>query len=305
MTSGRVTSGRVTAVVLNWCNEHDTKACVDSLAAQDYPALGVLLVDNGSPDGSGPRLHARYPKVGYLQTGQNLGYAGGNNRGMKQAVDEGAEYVLVVNNDTVLDRSCVRELVQAVKGEQDTGGQEDELGVGAVGAKILRYDAPDRIWFGGGEFDRLRAIGRHVDENLADSNPAERDSRDVTFLTGCCLLIPAETLRTMGVFRDDFFAYCEDVEFCLRVSRKRLRLVYAPTARLRHRVPPVGTLPSPMQIRFRDRNRRRIVRLHYGALDTALFFAWYYPSRLALMVRYALMGEIERARAVIKGMTEA
>jgi hypothetical protein len=285
------------AVVLNWCNEHDTKACLDSLAAQDYPALSVLLVDNGSPDGSGPRLHARYPKVGYLQTGQNLGYAGGNNRGMKQAVDDGAEYVLVVNNDTVLERSCVTELVKAVRGEES-------IRTGAVGAKILRYDAPDQIWFGGGEFDRLRAIGRHIGENLADSNPAERDTRDVTFLTGCCLLIPAETLRTVGVFRDDFFAYCEDVEFCLRVSRKGLRLVYAPAARLRHRVPPVGTLPSPMQIRFRDRNRRRIVRLHYGALDTALFFAWFYPSRVGLMLRYALMGEIERAGAVLKGMSE-
>lgn len=297
VTSGRVTSGRAMAVVLNWCNEHDTKACLDSLAAQDYPALSVLLVDNGSPDGSGPRLHARYPKVGYLQTGQNLGYAGGNNRGMKQAVDDGAEYVLVVNNDTVLERSCVTELVKAVRGEES-------IRTGAVGAKILRYDAPDRIWFGGGEFDRLRAIGRHLGENLVDRNPAERDTRRVTFLTGCCLLIPAETLRTVGVFRDDFFAYCEDVEFCLRVSRKELRLVYAPAARLRHRVPPVDALPSPTQIRLRDRNRRRIVRLHYGALDTALFFAWFYPSRVALMVRYALMGEIERARAVLKGMSE-
>jgi len=296
MTGGRVTSGRVIAVVLNWCNEHDTKACVDSLAAQDYPALGVLLVDNGSPDGSGPRLHARYPNVGYLQTGQNLGYAGGNNRGMKQAVDEGAEYVLVVNNDTVLEKSCVRELVQAVRGEE---------GVGAVGAKILRYDAPDRIWFGGGEFDRMRAIGRHVAENLVDANPAERDVRDVGFLTGCCLLIPAETLRTVGVFRDDFFAYGEDVEFCLRVTRKGLRLVYAPAARLKHRVPPVGALPSPMQIRFRDRNRRRIVRLHYGALDTVLFSVWFYPTRVALIVRYALQGEVERVRGVMKGMVEA
>jgi len=291
-----VTGAPVTAVVLNWCNEHDTKACVDSLEQQDYPALSVLIVDNGSPDGSGPRLHARYPNAGYLQTGQNLGYAGGNNRGMKQALDDGAEYVLVVNNDTVLEKSCVRELVQAVRGEE---------GVGAVGAKILRYDAPDRIWFGGGEFDRLRAIGRHIGENLVDANPAEREVRDVSFLTGCGLLIPAETLRKVGVFRDDFFAYCEDVDFCLRVSRKGLRLVYAPAARLKHRVPPVGALLSPMQIRFRDRNRRRIVRLHYGLLDTVLFAVWFYPTRVALIVKYALQGEVERVCGVMRGIVEA
>jgi GT2 family glycosyltransferase len=107
------------------------------------------------------------------------------------------------------------------------------------------------------------------------------------------------------VFRDDFFAYCEDVEFCLRVSRKGLRLVYAPAARLRHRVPPVGTMPSPTQIRFRDRNRRRIVRLHYGHRDTVLFAVWFYPTRVALIVKYALQGEVERVRGVMRGMVEA
>jgi GT2 family glycosyltransferase len=290
-----VSGGRVTAVVLNWCNEHDTKACIDSLAAQDYAWLSVLIVDNASPDGSGARLHARYPDAGYLQTQGNHGYSGGNNRGIKLAVDGGAEYVLVVNNDTVLERTCVSELVREVTGDQ----------IGAVGPKILRYDAPDRIWFGGGTFDRMRAMGRHLGENLPDESPAEKETRDVSFLTGCCMLIPAAALRTVGVFREDFFAYCEDVEWSLRVAEKGMKLVYAPAARIKHRVPPIGTLPSAMQIRYRDRNRRRIVRLHYSAGPAALFALWFYPTRVALMLRYSVMGEIERARAVWRGMTEA
>jgi GT2 family glycosyltransferase len=285
---------RVVAVVLNWNNEHDTKACVDSLLAQDCVGLSVLIVDNGSPDGSGARLQARYPSVDYLQTEKNLGYCGGNNRGMKVAVDAGADFVLVINNDTVLDKTCVSELMRAADGEK----------VGAVGAKILRYDAPNVIWFAGGVFDRLRAIGRHPGENLPDPNPGETQTRDVSFLTGCCLLFPAAALRDVGVFREDFFAYCEDVEWGLRAARHGLRLVYAPAARLRHRVPVMGAAPSAMQIRFRDRNRRRIVRLHYGAVDALLFSLWFYPTRLALMMRYALQGEGDRAGAVLRGMTE-
>ena len=159
---GGVVDPRVTAVVLNWNNEHDTKACVDSLLAQDCPALKILIVDNGSPDGSGPRLHARYPNAEYLQTGRNLGYCGGNNRGIKQAVDTGADYVLVINNDTVLDSACVRELVCATDGEK----------IGAVGAKVLRYDAPDTVWFAGGKFDRMKAIGIHPGEESAGSRSA-------------------------------------------------------------------------------------------------------------------------------------
>ena len=286
---------RVTAVVLNWCNEHDTKSCLDSLAAQDHPALSILLVDNGSPDGSGSRLRARYPAFSYLQTGKNLGYSGGNNAGMKAALEAGTEFVLVVNNDTVLEPGCVRELVLAA---------ETQDRVGAVGAKILRYDTPDRIWFGGGVFDRMRAIGRHERENDADLDPLERQTREVTFLTGCCLLVPAATLRTVGYFPENFFAYVEGVEYCLRISQSGLKLIYAPGARLRHRVPAVGTLPSASQIRLRDRNRRRIVRAHYSALDTIRFSIWFYPSRVALMAKYVLQGEIARARGVLQGMSE-
>jgi GT2 family glycosyltransferase len=289
-------SGRhVVAVVLNWCNEHDTEACVDSIAKQDFSTLSILIVDNGSPDGSGAKLHARYPDAAFLQTGKNLGYAGGNNAGMKQALALGADYVLVVNNDAVLEQGCVRELVHTAEAHGDAG---------MIGAKILRYDAPDRIWFGGGRFNRLRAIGVHEREHFVDLDPLERQVLEATFLTGCCLLIPVETIRSVGYFRDDFFAYMEDVEYGLRIMQSGRRLLYTPAARIRHRVPQRGTLPSPMQIQLRDRNRRRIARLHFNTRETVAFLAWFYASRVALMARYLLQGEIERARAVMKGMTE-
>ena len=81
----------VVAIVLNWCGEQDTVDCIESLRRATYPALRILLVDNGSPDGSGDRLHTRFPDVSYLTTGANLGYAGGNNRGLERAIADGAE----------------------------------------------------------------------------------------------------------------------------------------------------------------------------------------------------------------------
>ena len=95
--------------------EDVTVACIDSLLAQDYAALRVLLVDNASPDGSGARVRARFPSIEYLNTGANLGYTGGNNRGIRYALEKGggAGFLLVLNNDTVLDPSCVSTLMQS------------------------------------------------------------------------------------------------------------------------------------------------------------------------------------------------
>jgi hypothetical protein len=290
-----VSAPRVIAVVLNWCNEPDTAACLDSLALQDYAALDLLVVDNASPDASGARLRIRYPGVLHDRTDRNVGYSGGNNRGMERALREGADFVLVLNNDTQLEPGCVRELVHA------THTQER---VGAVGGKILRFDEPETLWFAGGTFDRLRAIGLHTGAGEGDAGSEMHVVREVEFLTGCCLLIPAAVLRAGGYFREDFFAYVEDVELCVRLRASGFRLLYAPAARIRHKVPPRGTPPSPLQIRLRDRNRRRLARLHYGALDRARFLAWFYSTRLAWALRYAAARDLARLRALWQGVTE-
>ncbi|MGH7616490.1 MAG: glycosyltransferase family 2 protein [Gemmatimonadaceae bacterium] len=279
---------RVTAIVLNWCKESDTAACLDSLAESRYDALDVLLVDNASPDGSGDRLHARYPNVPFLQTGANLGYAGGNNRAMERALEHGAEYVLVLNNDTVVDFDCVGHLVRA------------SLSTGApvVAPLIVYFDEPNRVWYGGGAFSPMRALGKHFHENeLVDSSHRRRS---MTFVCGCCFLIRADVARRLGRFDESFFAYVEDVELSVRFAKAGVEMLYEPSARVLHRVGrnDVGT---PWQIRQRDRNRRRLVRIHYDALSRLSFSLWFYPTRAAHLVRYALLRDWERARAIVDG----
>ncbi|HEX7937384.1 MAG TPA: glycosyltransferase, partial [Gemmatimonadaceae bacterium] len=94
--------------------EEITAACIESLLAQDYPTT-ILLVDNASYEGSGARLRDRFPRLRYLNTGANLGYTGGNNRGIQFALEHGAEYLLILNNDTVVDSRCVSILVSSAK----------------------------------------------------------------------------------------------------------------------------------------------------------------------------------------------
>ncbi len=284
---------RVAAVVLNWCSVPDTSACLRSLEASDYPALSVLLVDNASPDGSGAELHALFPHLPYLQTGANLGYTGGNNRGIERALADGADYVLVLNNDTLVDPDAVTRLVEAARSRPR---------VGAVGPKIVYADAPDRIWFGGGDFSRARALGYHRGEGQPDPQPSGGEPEEVTFLTGCCLLLPAQVLREVGGFEEDFFAYVEDVDLCLRLMERGYRLLYQPAGRIAHRVP-LHEAPSAFGIEHGVRNRVRLARRRYGAADRLRFSVFFYPTRLLRAMGYLSRGDRERARAVWRGMT--
>ena len=298
--TGRTHAPPVVAVVLNWNNEADTAACLDSLLAQEGVSLEILLVDNASADGSGARLHERYPAVHYLATQENLGYAGGNNAGLRWALERGAAWVLVVNNDTVADASCLARLLAAAS---------LDVRIGALAPLIVRYDAPTRVWFAGGHYSRLRALGTHEHEGEVADDVARTATEDghpwraCTFLTGCCLLLRAEALRDVGLFRADFFAYVEDVELSLRLREGDWKLGWVPGARLAHRVPPAGTAESPMQITLRDRNRRRLVRDRYPLHDRVIFHMWFVPTRIVHLLRCLARRDMPRTRAILAGMT--
>jgi GT2 family glycosyltransferase len=297
--SGEGEAGRrvphVVVVVLNWQGYDLTADCLRSLAATDWPRTTVLLVDNGSPDGSGARLHRDFPDVPFLQTGANLGYTGGNNAGFRWALAEGADHVVVLNNDTEVAPDCVRRLVAVADGDAR---------VGLVAPKILIHDAPGTLWFAGGDLALARGTGRHRGEGVEDARYAPGHAAgEITFATGCCFLITRAALEATGGFDDAFFAYNEDVDLSYRLARAGFRLRYEPAATLTHKVPPADAEPSPFQIAQRDRNRRRFVRLRLGAARRALFAAWFYPTRAAHVARYLLRGDRARAAAIVKGAT--
>jgi len=280
----------VVVIVLNWCGERDTAECLESLARCDWPRLTVLLVDNGSPDGSGARLHARFPELPYLQTGANLGYTGGNNRGFDWALAHGADHVVVLNNDTVVEPDLIARLVEAAEADARVGG---------VAPKILVHGAPGTLWYAGGDIGLARGAGLHRAEYAPDRG--HDAPGPVTFMTGCCFLITRRALEAIAGFEESFFAYNEDVDLSYRLCEAGFALVYEPRARLAHKVPPPGAEPSPFQIEQRDRNRRRFIALRAAPAVRARFHAWFYATRLGLLGRYVLRRDWARARAIVRG----
>ena len=188
----------VTAIVLNWSNYDVTANCLRSLLRSDYGNLNILLVDNASSDDSFERLRASFPEVESLQTGKNVGYAGGNNRGIEQVLKGTVEYVLILNKDTVLYPQAINELVDvAEKKGRWTGG---------VVPKILYHDDPDRIWYAGGEFSPIRGLGLHWRQGDVDQSNQAEVVCGVTFMTVACSLFSAEALRELQGFDEDFVA---------------------------------------------------------------------------------------------------
>lgn len=283
----------VVAVVLNWCNAPDTLACIESLRADGLPYERIILVDNASPDGSGARLQAQLPQVRYIANGENSGYAGGNNVGVQHALRTDAHWILVLNNDTLVERGMLATL-------HATGAADPSCA--AVAPKILRADEPARLWFDGGDFVPYGAIGRARREHEHDRLPEQRDPASCTFLTGCALLLRREAIaRYETLFDPTYFAYVEDAELSRRLRRDGWRLLYEPRARLLHKVPPIGAEPPIWAIVRRDRNRRRLAATHFGLLERLQFACWFYPTRLVRIAQYLAKGDGPRARAVFDG----
>lgn len=281
---------RVVVLVLNWCAADDSIACIESLQQSTYPEMSILVIDNGSPDGSGRLLHERFPTLLYLQTGANLGYAGGNNRGFEAALAAEADYVLVLNNDTVVDSECVQRLVETAI----------VTGAGLVAPKILYHEAPELIWYAGGDFSPLRALGVHRRQGERD-NPREAAPSAISFATGCCFLVRVDVVRRIGGFDESYFAYVEDAEFSVRVARAGFAMLLEPRARLLHKIPVKPSGETPFQIRQRDRNRRRLARKHLSIPERLAFAVWFYPTRLIHLGRYILHADWPRVRAILAG----
>jgi len=240
----------VTIVVLNYNGRVDTLACLASLRRLRYPSYRVLVVDNGSRDGSVAAVREAYPEVEVIACGGNLGFAAGNNLGVRQALQDRAEYVLLLNNDTVVDPTLLDRLVDAC---------ERDPRIGATGPKIYYFDRPTVIWSAGGNIDWRR--GRTSMRGLDCEDDGRFDSpSDVDFVTGCALLVRRAALQSAGLLDERFGMYYEETEWCVRIARAGWRITFVPQGLVWHKIRPAAQAQSARIIYYMTRNRLLFLR---------------------------------------------
>ena len=220
-------SARWAAVVLNWNGREETLRCLRSLRAAGGLDLPVVCVDNGSIDGSVDAIRKAFPEVDLIEAGANLGYAGGNNLGIRRALEAGADWVVLVNNDAMVAADLVEGFEAAVRRRPDAG---------ILAGKVYRSDRPTTIWFAGQSVNLVLGYsGKPRGHNQPDG-PRYGVVVDVGRAVGALMAVSRDTLQDVGLLDETLFAYVEDVEFCLRARKRGHAVVFAPGAHAWHSV---------------------------------------------------------------------
>lgn len=301
-----ISNPKISIIILNWNGWQDTLECLESLAKITYPNYKIIVVDNGSIDESLKKLKVKSEKLKaegkdlkIIENKENLGFAGGNNVGIKQAIKNGADYVLLLNNDTIVDPFFLDKLVKA--GEKDRN-------IGIVGSKIFFYSDPNRVWFAGGKINWLKTKGSHLGLNEKE-NTDKQDSGQAAkilpmdYITGCAMLIKKETIEKIGGLSEDYFLYYEDADYCLRAQKAGWQCVLAPKSRIWHKISRSAKEFSPSYLYYHARNGLMLAKRANSAAKVILVYIFSAYLAAKQIVKYLFCpAKREWARMVLWGI---
>jgi GT2 family glycosyltransferase len=208
-------------VLVSWNSHEDVLRCLRALQLQTYPALHIIVVDNGSSDGTASTARRLFPQTRVIALPRNHGFAFAVNIGLRYALEHNAGYVLLLNPDTVLDRLLIERLVAFT---------DSNHRVGMVSPKIYLADRPDRLWGIGGV---VKSSGLSFCDVTA-RDTGQHDTRRLDFILGCALLIRAEVLQQIGLLDERFFVFYEEIDLCLRAKAAGWQVAIVPEAQILH-----------------------------------------------------------------------
>jgi GT2 family glycosyltransferase len=278
----------ISIIVVNWNNASDTIACIASLHDIQYSAFDIIVVDNGSHDGSADEIQAAADDITLIRNERNLGFAVGNNIGIQRAVKNGADAVLLLNNDTTVDPEILNAFVSALDTHPDAG---------FLTAKIYYFDDPKRIWMGLPHWAGDTCSFEHDGLDALDEHGAFEKIEEISYACGCALFATADTLARVGLMEPKFFCYFEEVDWCFRAAREGLRSYFVPGAKVWHKVSATsGGKQAPIVRYFRTRNRLLFAKRNLAGRERTTFMrnvrheglrdmGWREPGLLATLKR--------------------
>ncbi len=267
---------KVWIIIINYNGIYDTRECVKSILESKYDSE-IVIIDNASDNNEGEILDKEYIDVHVIKSKVNLGFAGGNNLGIQFAIQHGANYIMLLNNDTIIHPGMINELMDNCKVAD------------VITPRMFYYDKRDVIWYSGGNINRFSG---NIKSKYIGKNERKVKNRieKCTFATGCCMLFSTDLIDKVGYLKDDYFMYCEDTEFSLKVIGVDGVIKVIPTAKLWHKVSAsTGGVGSAFSLYYTSRNRLYYINEHREYFFwTAIVCA--IVSRVIRIIQYRLIG---------------
>ncbi len=288
----------VAIVLVNWNGMEHTSKCLESLASVHYKEFDIIVVDNGSSKHETDTLR-EIDQITLIENGENLGFTGGNNVGIKYAYDAGYQLIMMLNNDTTVEPDFLDPLVTAMSVSS----------VGAVQPLILSMSHPTRIWSRGGIFSKWTGMPKALGEGQEVTADVHQSGL-VEWLTGCCILFGREMVEEVGYLDDHFFALCEDVDWSFRVEKYGKELMVVPQSRIYHfqgaSTNSQGKTKEGYRSPFRQylniRNHLYLLRKHPQKSLSITAYPYHMIRAMIFVAYYLLRGRWKKLRATLDAL---
>jgi len=279
-----LTEPKVHIIILNWNGKEDTIECLKSIKGLRYSNYETVVIDNASTDGSVSEIEHTFPGITLLESEINRGYAGGNNIGLRYALDHDADYVWILNNDTIVHENALGSLIEKI---------EADSSIGICGSRLIYYHDRETIQaLGGGTYNKWLGTTAHVGANEPASihfNEKEIERR-LDYIVGASMLVSDQFLKEVGLLSEDYFLYYEELDWSLR-AKGTFKLGYADSSLVYHKE---GASIKGNNVKLNSKSRLS----DYYQIKNRLKFTWkFYPQFLPvvyLTVFYSMLNRIKR-----------
>ena len=292
---------KVAIILVNWNSYTHSSNCIHSLREMMFTNFDIILVDNASEDQSGKQLQAAFPDLMYIQSTSNLGFTGGNNLGIKKAIEGNYTYTLLLNNDTLVTPSLLGQLVSFMDLHKDTG---------AVQPKIYFAHEPVKVWSSGGSY--IKSLGYTITHHKDDAGNASDDIHSIDWISGCAFFCRTEIFKKVGLLADNMFMYFEDVDLSFRFRKAGYALRYLPSAVVYH----VAGASGKQKIKgeegyvhasihyYNVRNRLWIAKKYTPLVLIPSVFLFNFFYIILLIAYFALRGRFKKLATVLRAVND-
>jgi len=261
---------KVSIIIVTWNGAKHILNCLESVQKSTYTDYEIIVVDNGSKDGTLDLIRKKFSNIKLILNNKNLGFTGGNNIGIRAAQ---GEIIFLLNDDTIIHPDLIKILVQEI---------EKSPKIGIVGPKIYFMDKPNKIWFAGGKIDWLRGNTLHLGRDLTDRELSNDSKKEVDFITGCALMIKKEVIKKIGLLDNTFFAFYEDADWCQKAKKAGYQIIYFPFGGVWHIKSATASTP------FIDNIKNKYFKIFSRYLKFSVFLKWKkYRNHFVFFMRHA------------------